>query len=111
EELRLYEEQLENEKKKKDLSFASGSNKKFSKELKKAIKKQLDERRLGKEVAEMGERKRKFHGGLDDETTQKPSEIDREAYNLTRIHSADPMAKMMEEKEQKRMTKKQRRGE
>ncbi|CAK5087264.1 unnamed protein product [Meloidogyne enterolobii] len=58
----------------------------------------------------MGERKRKFHSGLDDQSTQKPSEIDREAYNLTRIHSADPMAKMMEEKEQKRMTKKAKKG-
>ncbi|KAL7078370.1 hypothetical protein ACQ4LE_001963 [Meloidogyne hapla] len=93
-----------------DLSFASGSNKKFSKELKKAIKKQLDERKHGKEVAEMGERKRKFHSGLDDQT-QKPSEIDREAYNLTRIHSADPLAKILEEKEQKKMAKKAKRGE
>lgn len=36
-----------------DLVFASGSNKKFPKDLKKAIKKQMKQKAEGKEMAEM----------------------------------------------------------
>ena len=47
----------------------------------------------------MGERKRKYHSNYD---IKAPTEEDIEAYHLTEIHSADPMAQYMQEKRQKR---------
>ncbi|KAL3103348.1 hypothetical protein niasHS_002534 [Heterodera schachtii] len=89
-----------------DYVSTGGGRKKYSKELKEAIKRQVKQKTEGRELLEKGDRKRKFHSGLDD-PEQNPTEIDREAYNLTRIHAADPMARFFEEKEHK-TTKKPR---
>lgn len=86
------------------------SKKKYSKEVRKAIREQRKQRAEGKAMAEQGDRKRKYHHGLDTQRNdQNPSTADQEAYNLTRIHSADPMAQFFEEKEQKRMDSKRAR--
>uniref|UniRef100_A0A183C0L5 Pre-mRNA-splicing factor SLU7 n=1 Tax=Globodera pallida TaxID=36090 RepID=A0A183C0L5_GLOPA len=90
-----------------DFVTTGGAGKKYSKVLKKAIKKQARQRTEGRELVEKGDRKRKYHSGLEN-AEQTPTDVDREAYNLTRIHSADPMARFFEEKEQKKLTKKSR---
>lgn len=69
------------------------------KKLKAALKKAEKERREADEMLQLGDRKRKYHTQYE---TKAPTSEDIEAYHLTQIHSADPMAQYMEEKRRKK---------
>ncbi|KAI1698097.1 pre-mRNA splicing prp18-interacting factor domain-containing protein [Ditylenchus destructor] len=73
-----------------------------SERLKKAIRKVKQEAKEGKKMIEEGDRKRKYHSNV--EVTQ-PTEAEKEAYNLTRIHSSDPMAAYIGQKASKKSKK------
>ncbi len=61
-----------------------------------AIAKMRREKEDGRRVIEEGDRKRKYHSSYE---AKAPSAVEFEAYQLTKIHSADPMAALMERKE------------
>ncbi|KAI1702433.1 pre-mRNA splicing prp18-interacting factor domain-containing protein [Ditylenchus destructor] len=73
-----------------------------SEELKKAIRKVKQEAKEGKKMIEEGDRKRKYHSNVE---VTKPTEAEKEAYNLTRIHSSDPMAAYIGQKASKKSKK------
>nr|CDJ92515.1 Zinc finger domain containing protein [Haemonchus contortus] len=72
------------------------------KELKEALRKVEKDSLEGRQKYLQGDRKRKYNSTYDD----KPlTEAEQEAYKLTAIHSADPMAAYMNEKMEKKARK------
>ncbi|KAK5964821.1 Pre-mRNA-splicing factor SLU7 [Trichostrongylus colubriformis] len=72
------------------------------KELKEALRKIEKDSLEGRQKFLQGDRKRKYNSTYDD----KPlTEAEQEAYKLTAIHSADPMASYMHEKMEKKARK------
>ncbi|VDM42511.1 unnamed protein product [Toxocara canis] len=67
-------------------------------ELEKAIKKTTKEWHEAEKAIIEGDRKRKYHSNYE---ITAPTEAEMEAYRLTAIHSADPMAAYMAEKRRK----------
>ncbi|PIO73765.1 hypothetical protein TELCIR_04254 [Teladorsagia circumcincta] len=72
------------------------------KELKEALRKIEKDSLEGRQKLLQGDRKRKYNTTYED----KPlTEAEQEAYKLTAIHSADPMASYMHEKMEKKARK------
>uniref|UniRef100_A0A914ZRY8 Pre-mRNA-splicing factor SLU7 n=1 Tax=Parascaris univalens TaxID=6257 RepID=A0A914ZRY8_PARUN len=67
-------------------------------ELEKAVKKANKEWNEAEKTIAEGDRKRKYHSNYD---ITAPTEAEMEAYRLTTIHSADPMAAYITEKRRK----------
>ncbi|CAD5227680.1 unnamed protein product [Bursaphelenchus okinawaensis] len=97
-------EQIEKEKEAKK---KAKEEKKKEKEVKKAMKKVEKDKiaaiRENKQE-EMNERKRKYNSHYE-EFGKKPTEVELEAYNRTRIESSDPMASFEREKLEKKAKK------
>ncbi|RCN35995.1 zinc knuckle [Ancylostoma caninum] len=83
-------------------SSSEGEEEKDKKDLKEALKKLEKEKLEGHQKYLEGDRKRKYNTTYED----KPmTEAEQEAYRLTAIHSADPMAAYMQEKFEKKARK------
>ncbi|VDD95972.1 unnamed protein product [Enterobius vermicularis] len=80
---------------KQSSSSETEEDKKNDEELKKAIAKAKQDWRAGEKMALEDDRKRKYHSTYE---TQAPTDAEMEAYRLTQIHSADPMAGYIAEK-------------
>ncbi|VDN56901.1 unnamed protein product [Dracunculus medinensis] len=75
------------------------SDEEASSDLKQAIKRAEKQWLKADEELKQGDRKRRYHSTYE---VSAPSEADIEAYKLTTIHSADPMAAYMLEKRRKK---------
>ncbi|EYC21798.1 hypothetical protein Y032_0018g3537 [Ancylostoma ceylanicum] len=83
-------------------SSSESEEEKERKDLKEALKKLEKEKLEGHQKYLEGDRKRKYNTTYED----KPmTEAEQEAYRLTAIHSADPMAAYMQEKFEKKARK------
>uniref|UniRef100_A0A8R1UW23 Pre-mRNA-splicing factor SLU7 n=1 Tax=Pristionchus pacificus TaxID=54126 RepID=A0A8R1UW23_PRIPA len=66
--------------------------------LQREVAKALKEEKRARKEAKKNERDRKYNTTYE---FKKPTELEVEAYKLTQVHAADPMAKFMEEKRNK----------
>ncbi|GMR33982.1 hypothetical protein PMAYCL1PPCAC_04177, partial [Pristionchus mayeri] len=66
--------------------------------LQREVAKALKEDQRARKEAKKNERDRKYNTNYD---FKKPTEVEVEAYKLTQVHAADPMAKYIEEKRNK----------
>uniref|UniRef100_A0A915EC28 Uncharacterized protein n=1 Tax=Ditylenchus dipsaci TaxID=166011 RepID=A0A915EC28_9BILA len=80
-----------------EVKVIAAKSKGATKELTKAIRKVQKEELEGKKLIEEGDRKRKYNSNFE---VVQPTEVEKEAYNLTRIHASDPMAAYMTEKKE-----------
>ncbi|CAI2354419.1 unnamed protein product [Caenorhabditis sp. 36 PRJEB53466] len=83
-------------------SASSDSDSDSDEEMRKAMKKAKREKAEGLKAAKEGDRNRKYN---TDYTNTAPTEKEMEAYRVTSVHSADPMAAYMNAKFEKKHTK------
>ncbi|EFP07097.1 hypothetical protein CRE_12867 [Caenorhabditis remanei] len=83
-------------------SGSSDSDSDSDEEMRKALKKAKREKAEGLKAAKEGDRGRKYN---TDYSNTAPTEKEMEAYRMTSVHSADPMAAYMNSKFEKKHTK------